>query len=630
MKSKGSLRRKLLMVVMLTTLAALVMSAGALLIYELRTYRSAWLDDLRTHADLIALSSAPALTFDDAKVATENLALLKLRPQVEAAAIYNADGKIFAAYALAGTKFPSSPERQARTGHRFEGPYVDVYRSIEPGGKVLGTVYLRARYSVAGRLADHLLILFGITLVSLALAAAVFSRLQHAVTGPILAVARTAQQVVQRRDFGLRVPNTTDDELGVLVDAFNNMVQEVGRRTDALEQSNRDLSVQMEERRKAETALRLADRKKDEFLATLAHELRNPLAPIANGLELLKATDADPDAGRQARDMMERQLGQMVRLIDDLLEVSRITTGKLALRLETLDLKGIIQTALEVVAPMAAEKAHQVEAAMPPGSIWVRGDATRLTQVFANVLSNAVRYTDPNGRIELAVTSDSNQVRISVTDNGIGIAPEMQLAVFEMFMQVDKSLERGRAGLGVGLTLSRQLIELHGGKLQLFSAGLGQGSRFTVSLPLAPPPREEPVQKLPAAEPGPARLRVLLADDNVDFIDSLACLLESEGHVVTTAHDGQTAFESASIDPPDIAFFDIGMPKINGYELAARLRAQPSTRHIVMVAITGWGQDSDRAQARNSGFDHHLVKPVSLEHLLTLLAKPLGTRAQKT
>jgi len=298
MTGSTSLRRKVTWVVLSTTLAALVISAAALLVYELLAYRAGWVQDLTTQADLVARSSAPALAFDDAKTAHDNLAPLRLRPQIEAAAVYRTDGRLFAQYAASADAALRVPPSARPEGHFFTGEHLELFHAVEEGGEPLGTVYLRARHDVLGRLLDYLAILVLVMVASLGLAILISSRLQAAVTRPVLAVADAARDVIVQRNYARRVPRTSDDEVGVLVDAFNDMLQEVGRRTEALERSNRDLSIEMEERQKAEQALREADRRKDQFLATLAHELRNPLAPLANALEILER--AALRAGRSA------------------------------------------------------------------------------------------------------------------------------------------------------------------------------------------------------------------------------------------------------------------------------------------------------------------------------------------
>jgi CheY-like chemotaxis protein len=373
------------------------------------------------------------------------------------------------------------------------------------------------------------------------------------------------------------------------VDAFNEMLAEAGRR---------------------EEDMREADRRKDEFLATLAHELRNPLAPIRNALEILRLAGDDPKRSEIAREMMGRQLAQMVRLVDDLLDVSRITTGKLAVRKTVVDLKDVARDALETVRPFVEARHHVLAVDLDAEAIPVDGDRTRLGQVFANLLNNAAKYTHPGGRIDLSVRREGRDGVVRVRDNGVGLAPESTSAIFDMFMQVDRSLERSQAGLGVGLTLARRLVELHEGAIEVRSEGPGKGSEFVVRLPLS-------TGRLPdtpaAVQEDAARLvrrRVLLADDNVDFARSLGQLLEARGHDVRVVHDGAQALDAAKQFAPDIAFLDIGMPKIHGYELARRMRALPATARCVLVAVTGWGQEDDRRRAREAGFDRHLTKPV--------------------
>jgi two-component system, sensor histidine kinase len=470
MKRLTSIRRKMMAVVMLTTLAALTLSASALLLYELRSYRANWIADLKTQADLVAQSSVPALAFDDPRVAQENLSLLRLRPQIEVAAIYGANGARVASYAKAASSADGKTAPQwldSREGHAFDGEWLDLRQSIQHKGERLGTMYLRARYDVVPRLWDYLAILFVASLASLGLASLVARRLQHTVTDPILAVADVARDVVQQRNYALRAVKTTYDEVGALVDAFNNMLGELGAQAQALQ---------------------AADRRKDEFLATLAHELRNPLAPLSNALAILGRGDVDTALRDRLHGMMQRQLQQLVRLIDDLLEVSRISTGRLRLQLEALDLVEVLKAALESVRPVSQPSQHELVTHWPPSPVWVTGDRTRLVQVFINLLNNAAKYTDPGGRIELTLEQHAAQAEVVVKDNGIGIDPSMQDAVFEMFVQVEGSLQRGRQGLGVGLPLAKQLMTLHGGSLELSSEGLGRGCAFRVRLPLAPAP----------------------------------------------------------------------------------------------------------------------------------------------
>ncbi len=608
-----------MIVVLTTTWVALMLSATALLIYELRSYQKSWIDDLDTQARIIASASAPALSFDDPKAASENLALLQQRPRITAAAVYHADGRLFASYVRPDAEGSGVPAAAGRPGITIDNGRIELSRTISENQQAIGTVFLQSQFDIVGRLVDYLLILAAVMLTSLVIAALVTSRLQSSVTAPILEVAQVARNVLTHRDFSLRAAKTSHDEVGTLVDAFNNMLEEVGKRTEALEQSNNHLSVEMGERRKAEDALRAAARTKDQFLATLAHELRNPLAPITNAVELLRRSGKDPAIHARALEIMARQVRQMVRLIDDLLDVSRITTGKVLLDMSRVDLVAVINSAVEIASPGIQERRHLLSLDLPEGPVLVHGDATRLAQVFANLLNNASKYTEDGGRIGIKLEQSADELVVRVSDSGVGIAPEQQDSIFDMFVQVDQPMERrSKSGLGVGLTLARQLIELHGGSISVSSAGLGAGSEFTVRLRRGelPPPRlpEPPPLSTPIA-----RRRVLIADDNVDFANSLHSILESLGQSVTVVHDGFAALEAAGRLRPEFIFLDIGMPGMTGYEVAERLRRQPATCDAVIVAITGWGQDKDRERARQAGFDEHLVKPADVEHLVRLL-----------
>jgi signal transduction histidine kinase len=577
-----------MLLVLVTTISALLLSAAGLVIYDLRSYERQWTNDMISTAEVVARASAPALAFDDRRTAAGDLSVLRTRTRILGAALYTRDGELFATYARPKVRiaFPEHPEPN---GYTVEDDQLVLFRRVVENGETIGTVYLRAIYRPYERLRDYLTILVGVMVASLAAAALFSGWLQSAVTRPILEVARVARDVRDKRDYSLRARKSTEDEIGELVDSFNDMLAEAGRRAEAM---------------------RDADRRKDEFLATLAHELRNPLAPIRNALEILRLAGDDPQRARTAREMMERQLAQMVRLVDDLLDVSRITTGKLAVRKAVIELQGVVRDSIETVRPFIEARRHALEIDFDEEPILVDGDRTRLGQVFANLLNNAAKYTHPGGRIELTVRREGRDAVVRVKDNGIGLAPESTAAIFDMFVQVDRSLERSQAGLGVGLTLARRLVELHDGELSVASGGTGQGSEFTVRVPVSTGTPGAAAGEADAVAARPSTRRVLLADDNVDFATSLGQLLQAHGHDVRVVHDGAEALEVASRFEPDIAFLDIGMPKIHGYELARRLRAQPSTARCVLVAVTGWGQEDDRRRAREAGFDRHLVKPV--------------------
>ena len=615
-----SLRAKLMFVVLITTACALAFASIALALYEAGTYDTALVNDLETQAEILGRASEAALAFDDPRVATENLAALRLRPQVQAAALYDENGTLFATYPESGASVPTQPERG---GHRVEGDRLVLFHPVIAKGRQVGTLYLATRYALTERIVDVLAILAAVMLVSLMIALLLSAWLQGVVTRPILGVTKVAKEVIERRDFSLRATKQSQDETGVLVDAFNDMLGEVGRRAEALEAAYETLQHEIAERRAAEAALRDADRRKDEFLATLAHELRNPLAPLRNGLDILELESLAPERIAFVRALMGRQVAQLTRLVDDLLDVSRISTGKLVLRRERMPLQPAVRNAVEIARPLIEAREHRLEVRMPDEPVIVDGDATRICQLVGNLLNNAAKYTPPKGTIAIDVVLRPPVAEIAVTDTGIGIPPEMKQRVFEMFTQVDTSLDRATAGLGVGLSLAKRLTELHGGTIRAESEGAGRGSRFVVRLPLAEAKPESAAQSVaaaPAAKGDGARHRILLADDNVDFAASLAMILRGLGHEVVVTHDGVEALAAARRFHPEIAFLDIGLPKLHGYALARELRHDVATRAALLVAITGWGQERDRRQAREAGFNHHFVKPVNVDQLVALLA----------
>ena len=364
----------------------------------------------------------------------------------------------------------------------------------------------------------------------------------------------------------------------------------------------------------AEKALRLADQRKDEFIATLGHELRNPLAPLLTGLHLLKGLDGPTDP---VVAIMERQVNHLIRLVDDLLEVSRITRGLIEVRYDRVDLSFVLRSAIETSRPALQAAKHTFEVALPPTPLAIMGDSVRLTQVFANILTNAAKYTNPGGQIRLAVTHDRQQVAISVRDNGIGIPPGHLSSVFEMFTQVDRSSRRTQGGLGIGLTLVRSLVEMHGGKVEARSEGPGCGSEFVVWLPLAigAPARPEP---RPAPGTMPHR-RVLIVDDNRDAADMLGALLTQMGSTIQAVHAGEAALAALESFQPEAVLLDIGMPGMDGYEVARSIRGNPKFGHILLIALTGWGQEQDQQRSRAAGFDHHFIKPLDLDRLREVL-----------
>jgi len=380
----------------------------------------------------------------------------------------------------------------------------------------------------------------------------------------------------------------------------------------------RDIRAQKE----AERILHDADRRKDEFLALLAHELRNPLGPIRHAVKILRAKTPSPSELQWATSIIDRQAEHMSRLVEDLLDVSRITRGTIELRRERVDLAAVLKSAVEASNATIDKAGHRLKVTLPTEPLYVDGDPTRLTQVVANLLDNAAKYTEPGGRISLCAEREGDAAVIRVKDNGIGITAELLPLIFDMFMQAGFALERAQGGLGVGLSLVERLVTLHGGTVSAHSEGPGTGSQFTIRLPVAGRAHERP-RHAPATEAKAdphVRCRVLVVDDNQDSADSLGMLLRMMGHEVRTAHDGLEAIAAAATFQPDVAILDIGLPKLNGYEVAKRIREQPWGKDIVLVALTGWGQDEHRRRSQEAGFNHHLTKPVELDVLQELLA----------
>ena len=378
-----------------------------------------------------------------------------------------------------------------------------------------------------------------------------------------------------------------------------------------------------EQRRRAEEALIENDRRKDEFLATLSHELRNPLAPLRNAVEVLRLTDTENSVALPLQEMMARQINHLVRLVDDLLEMSRISRGTLVLQKQRVELSNVVRNALETSDPLIKAARHRLEVQLPERVLWVDGDPVRLAQILSNLLNNAAKYTDPGGAIAVSVTSDGGDVAISVRDTGAGITPELLPRIFEMFSRGEHSVGRGDAGLGIGLALARRLAEMHGGTVVAHSDGAGQGSEFVVRLPLAAEPRSAAPDTDPAQTTLPPT-RILVVDDNRDAADSLGMLLQCLGADVRVAHDGVEALNAVATYQPAVVLLDIGMPGMDGYEVARRIRHSFPERRTPLVALTGWGQEEDRRRARDAGFDHHLIKPAAMETLQALLASLAG------
>lgn len=398
---------------------------------------------------------------------------------------------------------------------------------------------------------------------------------------------------------------------------------ELKRANDDLQASNHNLQAEVTVRQRAEAALIEANRQKDQFIAILAHELRNPLAPIRNAIEIIRLKGLSDPQFVWARDVVARQLAQLTRLVDDLLDVSRISRGLIALTRTPEPIASIVAEAVETAQPLIQQHRHELSVQMPDEALTLDCDHARLVQALGNLLSNAAKYTQPGGRITLKVERDGSNLAIHVRDTGIGLAPDLIPRLFNLFVQADGAMDRVNGGLGIGLALVRQLVELHGGTVSASSPGIQQGSEFVIRLPLlsadAPATiNAEPV--LPTIERGRGKSKcILLADDNKDALESLAVLLKLEGYDVRTAADGQEALAIARECKPAVALLDLGMPKCDGYEVARSIRAEPWGKSTRLIALTGWGQEADRRRTRESGFDRHCVKPVDIDALLSAL-----------
>ena len=415
-----------------------------------------------------------------------------------------------------------------------------------------------------------------------------------------------------RREFRIRRPGEAPYRVIQAVEAARRNPQ---GQAEWVVGTNLDIT----ESKRIDDDLRQAERRKDNFIATLAHELRNPLAPIRNAVHIMRQKAPADARLAWCGDVIERQVRQMARLLEDLLDISRITQGKFTLRRDQVALAAVVEQAVEIARPFIDAAGHVLTLSLPSEPMVFDGDATRLAQVVANLLINAAKYTADHGQIGVTAQREGAELVLRVIDNGVGIDAEHLSSIFDMFTQVQPTLARAQGGLGIGLALVKGLVEMHGGQVSAFSRGLGQGSEFAVRLPLHEPPVPAPGSAGAPAAPAPAHCRILVADDSHDTADSLAMLLRLSGHTVHVAHDGQQALAMAEAQRPQLALLDIGMPLLNGYETCRRIREQPWGQAMTLVAQTGWGQEEDRRRAREAGFDHHLIKPVDVNELEAIL-----------
>jgi signal transduction histidine kinase len=405
----------------------------------------------------------------------------------------------------------------------------------------------------------------------------------------------------------------------VEADERNRVIAILQQKAAALEAESKQRAVLEAALRNKIDELAEVDRRKDEFLAMLGHELRNPLAPVTTALQIMRIHESEPIRVARSREIVERQIEHMTRLIDDLLDVSRITRGKIELREQPLLLSSVIERAIESARPLIDERGHRISLDLPTEAVTFVADPARLAQVFANLLNNAAKYTDVGGRIVLRARVEGNELVVGVKDDGPGLTEDLREHAFELFMQGPQTRARARGGLGIGLTLVRRLVELHGGTVEALSEGPGKGTEFVVRLPLRVPPAADGAAPTAAIVAEGPRRRVLVVDDNVDAAEALAELLRDYGHEVVTAHGGPQALDNARLHQPEIVLLDIGMPEMDGYEVAKRIRGELGLRDALLIALTGYGEDRDRRLAREAGFNQHVTKPVDASKLEELL-----------
>ena len=668
MIGQRSIRTKLLTVVMSTTLAGLVVSVGTLIAYDLRSYHRTLQADLATQAELLGHMTAAALTFDDVRLARENLALMRTRPLVRAGAIYDASGALFASYTAPGETgaFPSRPG--AAGPPRVQGADLVLYQRIVEDGDLLGTVYLRAEYRLVARTVDYLLIAAGVLLLAMLTAWLLTRRLGHLVTAPIIAITETAREVVSTRDYSRRAPRTSNDEAAALVDSFNAMLTEIEQRTRALENSNREIARGAEQRAEAQQEVmrlngqlehrvqertaqlqlanaelgqaieeaRSANHAKTAFLSSMSHELRTPLNAIL-GFSQILTSDSMPSTPEQKKEFANHILKSgrhLLTLINEVLDLAKIESGTVALSMEPVALDDILDECRAMIEPLAA--ARGVRALFPQASgRLVKADHTRLKQVLLNLLSNAVKYNREGGAVVLdCAVTDAARVRLSVQDTGLGLRPDQLDRLFQPFNRLGQ--ENGtQEGTGIGLVVTRRLVELMGGAIGV-SSSPGVGSLFWIELDgaaLAPSAAQGAVAADPApaaaaamsevphlllyVEDNPANLR--LVQEIVRFRPDLRLLAASDGHV---------GLSLARAHLPDIVLMDLNLPGLDGFELLRELRRDPRTAAIPAIALTANAMERDIERGLAAGFFRYLTKPLDIERFSEAIDATLAQLAE--
>jgi signal transduction histidine kinase len=619
------IRQKLTLVTMLSSIAVLLLATVAFVAYELVTFRHAMVHKLSTEAELLGANTASALVFDDKDAAAKTLEALHAEPHVVAAAVYHADGTRFAQYLRPDVDREPTLLLDAAAGSGRWHRYV-------PGALVVGADILVEHDRVGSvrvvsdlgerdeRLKSYIGIVASAFVVAVLASILIASRLQRVISSPILHLVERAREVTEHQNYAVRATPTGNDELGLLVRTFNEMLTQIQARDSELA--------------RARDTAEAANRAKDEFLAIVSHELRTPLTPIVAWTRLLKGGGLDEPTSKRALDVIERNARAQTQLVEDLLDVSRIVTGKVRLDVQLVDLRRLADAAVDATRPAADAKGIRLQLVLDPRTGAVSGDPQRLQQVIWNLLSNAVKFTPRGGRVQIELRRVESHVELAVSDTGQGIKPEFLPFVFDRFRQADSSSTRPHGGLGIGLAIVRQIVELHGGRVRVESAGEGQGAVFTVELPAAvvrtmPGERLHPAAATPVPfTPSPVLrgLRVLLVDDEEDTLETLAIMLRSCGAEVRTAESTPTALDALKAWRPNAIVSDIGMPDEDGYALIARVRALSGAEggHTPAIALTAYARTEDRVRALSAGFQMHVAKPIEPAELVATIAAVAG------
>jgi signal transduction histidine kinase/ActR/RegA family two-component response regulator len=613
---------------------AVMAVAVALVISDHSLVRRQTLANARSQAAMVTLDSAAALVFDDAVHAEEALENLRAAPDVAAAVIFEQNGARFATYQRPDEPAPLPGVEPP--GERIDGRWLILSQPVVDLGAQQGHLQIVFDLAPLGRrLRISVVVAIVVSMVAMMAAYVMARAIRGGLVAPIDELVRTAQVVSKTRDYSTRADKLTDDELGQLTDAFNEMLAQIDMQERELSAAHANRGLLLERERLARAEAEQANRMKDEFLSTLSHELRTPLTPIMGWLELLRSRGLSTADVNRAVEVMDRNARLLTRIIDDLLDMSRIIAGKIRLDVQRVELPEVIEAAISTVAPAAEARSIRIQSVLDPAARWVRGDAARIQQVVWNLLSNAIRFTPKGGRVQVGLARVNSHVEIVVSDTGQGISADFLPHVFDRFRQADSSTMRQHGGLGLGLAIVRQLVQLHGGTVRADSPGEGLGATFTVNLPLMlvhaeddpAEPREHP-RVGPVAAPVPelpslSRLRVLVVDDDADARELLATILESHGAVVLPAADARQALEKLRVERPDVLMSDIGMPGIDGYELIRRVRALPPEQGgaTPALALTAFARSEDRTRALLAGYQLHLSKPVQSAEVIVALAR---------